>query len=115
MVELFRVAAGAPKAVEGVVDTETDGEDTVYTVEVTGLNSMTVEVTIDATGTITAMEVTDHTETAGIGGVVIDGDFIQGILDNQTDLDGIDTVAGATMTSEALVDAARKALEQYNG
>ncbi len=115
MVEIFRVAAGAPKQVEGVVDTTVDGDNTIYTVEVNGLEKITVKVTVDALGTIVEMVVTDHSETASLGGAVIEGAYIQGIIDGQDNLDGIDAVAGSTLTSNALVEAARKTLEQFQG
>lgn len=97
-----------------VIGSEQSGTDTVIGVRVYGMYEITVSVTIDNTGTITAMEVIDHNETSGIGEAVIDGTYLAGIISGQTDLSGIDSVSGATLTSTALVDAAQAAITEYN-
>lgn len=103
---------------EEVVEEETTEEETVVedpnaikiVKEVTGLSAMTVEVTL-VEGVITAIEVLEHTETEGIGGTVInEGVLIQTIIENQENLDSIDVISGATLTSNAIIEAAKSAL-----
>jgi uncharacterized protein with FMN-binding domain len=74
---------------------------------------MVVEVTIDNTGTITAMSVLSHSETEDIGAPLIEGTYLDDILAAQDDLSQLDAVAGATLTSDALKDAATFALSLY--
>ncbi len=110
---IFKLAAGVVDEVSVEEEVNESGES-VITVEVTGLNSMTVEVTV-LDGVIVSMVVVAHTETESIGGTLIEsGEFAGLIIDEQTDLDSVDVVAGATYTSNALIEAARVALETYN-
>lgn len=46
--------------------------------------------------------------------LVIDADFINTLIRNQQDLDNIDTVSGATISSTAIKDAVIKTIEAYN-
>ena len=70
-------------------------------------------VTFDADGRITAIAVRDAQKTDGVGGVLTaDGsDYINALIAGQDDLDGVDGVSGATMTSNALKQAVRYAQE----
>lgn len=47
-------------------------------------------------------------------GLVIDADFINTLIRNQQDLDNVDTVSGATISSTAIKDAVIKTIEAYN-
>ena len=69
-------------------------------------------ITFDADGRITAIDVRDAQETDGVGGVLTadDSDYINALIAGQDDLDG-DGVSGATMTSNALKQAVRYAQE----
>lgn len=60
-----------------------------------------------------AIAVRDAQETDGVGGVLTaDGsDYINALIAGQDDLDGVDGVSGATMTSNALKQAVRYAQE----
>jgi len=110
---IIKLAAGVVDEVSVEEEVNESGES-IITVEVTGLNSMTVEVTIEE-GLIVSMVVVAHTETESIGGTLIEsGEFTGLIIDEQADLDSVDVVAGATYTSNALIEAARVALETYN-
>ncbi len=84
-----------------------DGE---YTDAVVGHNGgdLTVKVTI-ADGKIAGVEVVSHTETAGISDAPIAQVPANIVKDNTPD---VDTVAGATVTSNAIMDAVAKCLEQ---
>lgn len=103
-----------------VVSSNVDGDTVKLTVEGEGFYPMTAEVTF-VNGTMTAFEITDHRETANWGEVLIDaGDLQQAIIDNQSNISGIDlgdyvVVAGGTVsaTAEALIDIASTAVEHF--
>ena len=84
-----------------------DGE---YTGAVVGHNGgdLTVKVTI-AGGKIANVEVVSHTETAGISDAPIASVPAAIVAGNTV---AVDTVAGATVTSNAIIDAVVKCLEQ---
>ncbi len=69
---------------------------------------LAVSVELDDQGKILALTVGDHQETEGIGDIPIEK-LPPLILDSQS-LD-VDTISGATVTSQAILDATAKALE----
>ncbi len=100
---------------EGVVTT-TENEDgtTVCEVVTQGFGGeIETNVTFDANDRITAISVRDAQETDGVGGVLTadDSDYINALIAGQDDLDGVDAVSGATITSNALKQAVRYAQE----
>ena len=70
---------------------------------------LTVNVTLNK-DKITAVEVTSHTETPGISDPAISGTPAEIVKANS--IEGIDVVAGATITSQAIIDATKTALEK---
>lgn len=72
-----------------------------------GEGGVSVSVTVDEAGKITALEVTADTETPTVGGAavqpMIDAILASGSAD-------VDTVAGATITSGAIIEATKAAL-----
>ncbi|MCI9146695.1 MAG: FAD-dependent oxidoreductase [Hungatella sp.] len=79
----------------------------------TGMNgSVTVKVTMDGDA-IGSVEVLEHSETDGIGTLAIDGmtEKFKG-LSTAEEIDGVDTVSSATITSKALQEAVKDALSQ---
>ncbi|HHT46642.1 MAG TPA: FMN-binding protein [Firmicutes bacterium] len=82
--------------------------DGTYTGTATGFQpDLTVEVTVSG-GAITAIEVVSHGETAGISDKAI-AEMPGRIIDAQ-DLD-VDTISGATMTSQGIINAVADALK----
>jgi fumarate reductase flavoprotein subunit len=80
-----------------------------YTATVKGHNGdLTVEVEVDK-NTILSIEAVEHAESPGITDLVFER-IPQGILDQQNLV--VDVVAGATVTSNALIEAIIAALEQ---
>ena len=99
---------------EGVASTTPVEEGTRYEVVTQGYGGeMETYVTIDGEGRITAISVRDHQETAELGGKLVeaDSDFIQALIAGQDNVEGVDAVAGATVTSEAMKKAVRLAQE----
>ena len=83
-----------------------------YTATVAGRNAdITVEVTFTE-DSIENVTVTDHAETDGIGTTAIDK--LPGAIVEAQSL-GVDSVAGATITSEALIAAVADCVEQAGG
>jgi uncharacterized protein with FMN-binding domain len=79
------------------------------TVEVEGHNGpITVEVTLDG-DTITAVEVLDHAETDGLADPALEEVPAAIVEANSTD---VETVSGATVTSEAIIEAVNQALAE---
>ena len=87
-------------------------QDGTYTGVGTGKGGeMKVEVTISG-GAITAVNVTEHQETEGICEPAIER-IPKTIVDNQSVL--VDAIAGATITSDAILDAVKSCIEQAGG
>lgn len=98
MVLVGCVAAGAEGMTPGT-----------YTAEAEGFHgTIKLEVTVDAEA-ITGIEVVEHSETAGIGEAALPV-LVESVLEHQTT--GVDSVAGATVTSEAFKAALTDALNQ---
>ena len=98
MVLMGCVAAGAEGMTPGT-----------YTAEAEGFHgTIKLEVTVDAEA-ITGIEVVEHSETAGIGEAALPV-LVETVLEHQTT--GVDSVAGATVTSEAFKAALTDALTQ---
>jgi len=72
---------------------------------------VTVEVTLSETA-ITAVKVTEHSETAGISDPAIER-IPAAIVDGQTL--AVDTVSGATNTSRAILTAVEDCIAQAGG
>lgn len=100
---------------QGVVNTTENEDGTVVKEVVTQGFGGEIEtnVTLDAEGKVIAISVRDAQETDGIGAVLTaDGsDYINALIAGQDDLDAVDAVAGATVTSGALKQAVQYALE----
>ena len=69
---------------------------------------ITVEATFDA-NSILDINITDHNETPAFAGMAIEG-TINAILASQST--NVDTIAGATMTSQAIINAVNDAITQ---
>lgn len=104
---------------QGVVThTTADGKTTVEVVTQGYGGEIETHVTFDdETKRIESVTVRDAQESDGIGAVLTaDGsDFLNSLVEGQDDLSSVETVSGATMTSNALIDAVNYALEYYNG
>lgn len=84
-----------------------DYEDGTHTATVDGHNGpLTVEVTVED-GAITNVEVTEHSETEGLSDPAIEDVPAAIVENNSTD---VDTVSGATVTSNAIIEAVNAAL-----
>lgn len=102
---------------EGVVTSSTaDGKTTVEVATQGYAGEIETHVTYDdATGKIEAISVRDAQEPPERGGLLTaDGsDYLNALLAGQDDLNGVDAVAGSTVTSDALKKAVLFANEYY--
>lgn len=100
---------------QGVVNTTENEDGTVVKEVVTQGYGGEIEtnITLDAEGKVIAISVRDAQETDGIGAVLTadNSDFINALIANQDALDELDSVTGATVTSNALKQAVQFALE----
>ena len=108
-----RHVAGLLDVLMVLVGCEAAGEEGMtpgtYTAEAEGFHgTIKLEVTVDAEA-ITGIEVVEHSETAGIGEAALPV-LVESVLEHQTT--GVDSVAGATVTSEAFKAALTDALTQ---
>ena len=62
-------------------------------------------------GKIISIEITSHHETANRYQLVLDEDYINKLITNQNDLESLDTVSSATVTSNALKKMITNVLE----
>lgn len=99
---------------QGVVNvTENEDGSVVKEVVTQGYGGeVETHVTLDAEGRVTAISVRDAQETDGIGAVLTaDGsEYIAALIAGQDDLDAVDAVTDATVTSDALKQAVQFAL-----
>ena len=72
-------------------------------------------VTFDDSGEIVDISIRDAQETADIGEELTqdDSDFINSIIENQDNLENVEVVSGATITSNSLIKAVELAKEYY--
>lgn len=83
-----------------------------YTVDVKGYkDGMKVKVTLDETR-ITAVEILEHQETAGVSDAALEQMPVR-IVEKQSV--SVDTISGATKTSEGVLEAVRSAIQTAGG
>lgn len=102
---------------EGVVSHREKDGNTVVEVVTQGFGGeIETNVSFDSEGKIVAIEVRDANETADIGGVLTaeGSDYIKALIDGQAEVQGVEAVSGATVTSNALNKAVVFALEYFN-
>lgn len=110
-VEAVSGASLTSAAIMEAVDNALLDAATAYQVTVDGHNGpVTVEVALED-GTITSVEATEHEETAGLGDVALEELSATIVENNSTD---VEVVSGATVTSEAMLEAVDLILEVAN-
>lgn len=82
-----------------------------YTETVEGHNGpITLDVVIGEDGKIASVTPTEHSETAGLGDTAMTTTIDSIVKANGTE--GVETVSGATVSSQAVIDAVNAALEK---
>lgn len=103
---------------EGVTNhSVTDGNTKVEVVTQGFGGEIETHVTFDAEGKIVSVTVRDAMETENVGALLYaeGSDFLNALVEGQNDLGSVETVSGATVTSEALIEAVQFAIDYYNG
>lgn len=110
-VEVVSGASVTSGAIMAAADNALLEASLVYQATVAGHNGpMTVEVALEE-GTITRVEVVEHDETEGLADPALEETPAAIVENNSTD---VDTVSGATVTSEAIIEAVNLVLEVVN-
>lgn len=100
----------APNGVETEATTEAAANATKYEGTATGFNDSTIKVSVTMDGDkITAVEVLEHGETAGVGDTAMET-IIGQVVEGQSL--AVDAVAGATYSSNGIKDAIANALTE---
>lgn len=114
------VILAASRRVEGNKDPNFDitskeevGNQTIYNVSQEGYGGKIRAKVIIENDRIVSLEITSHHETANRYQLVLDSDYINQLINNQDNLDGLDTVSSATVTSNALKKLVINVLEDY--
>jgi len=85
---------------------------------IAGVNGFSGEIRIicavDPSGKIIAVSTLSHTETKGIGTIIEQDSFLSPFSGKDSNLDGIDTVSGATITTRAFIGAIEDVLKAYD-
>ena len=114
------VILAASRRVEGNKDPNFDitskeevGNQTIYNVSQEGYGGKIRAKVIIENDRIVSLEITSHRESANRSHLVLDSDYINQLINNQDNLDGLDTVSSATVTSNALKKLVINVLEDY--
>lgn len=110
-VDVISGATLTSKAVKSAVDEALFGAATSYQVTVQGHNGPLTVVAAVEDGTITNVEVTEHVETDGLADPAL-ADVPAAIV--ETNSTEVEVVSGATITSEAIIEAVNLILEAIN-
>lgn len=114
------VILAASRRVEGnkdpnfdITSKEESGNQTIYNVSQEGYGGKIRAEVIIENDRIVSLEITSHHETSNRYQLVLDSDYINQLINNQDNLDGLDTVSSATVTSNALKKLVINVLEDY--
>lgn len=78
-----------------------------------GKNTMNLICGIDSNGQIVYTKTLSHAETAGLGSKTADDDFRLQFSGQDSSLSGVDTISGATFSSNYYIEGIRSAFEAY--
>ena len=78
-----------------------------------GKNTMNLICGMDADGVIVATKTLSHAETAGLGSKTADEGFRSQFTGKDASLEGVDTISGATFSSNYYIQGIRSAFEAY--
>ncbi len=96
-----------------ITSKEKNGNQTIYNVSQEGYGGKIRAEVIIENDRIISLEITSHHETASRYQLVLDSDYINQLINNQDNLDNLDTVSSATVTSTALKKLVINVLEDY--
>ena len=96
-----------------IISKEQNNNQTIYNVSQEGYGGKIRAEVIIENEKIISLEITSHHETANRYQLILDSDYIDQLINNQENLDNLDTVSSATVTSSALKKLVINVLEDY--
>lgn len=78
-----------------------------------GKGTMNLICSIDSEGHIVRTKTLSHAETAGLGSKTADDPFRDQFVGKDSSLEGVDTITGATFSSNYYIEGIRSAFEAY--
>ena len=96
-----------------IIDKTKQDNIIVYTVTQKGYGGKIEAVVKIENDRIVSVEVTSHRETANRYQLIIDSDYIAQLINNQDNLDNVDAVSSATVTSTALKNMLVNVIKDY--
>ena len=96
-----------------IISKEQNNNQTIYNVSQEGYGGKIRAEVIIENEKIISLEITSHHETANRYQLILDSDYINQWINNQENLDNLDTVSSATVTSSALKKLFINVLEDY--
>ena len=96
-----------------ITSKEEVGSQTIYNVSQEGYGGKIRAEVIIENDRIISIEITSHHETANRYQLVLDSDYINQLINNQDNIDNLDTVSSATVTSNALKKLVINVSEDY--
>ena len=96
-----------------IISKEQNNNQTIYNVSQEGYGGKIRAEVIIENEKIISLEITSHHETANRYQLILDSDYINQLINNQENLDNLDTVSSATVTSSALKKLFINVLEDY--
>ena len=107
---------GLPETVTGVYKA-TNGVGYVFMLTADGYggrDTLNMTCGIDSEGKITATQVLSHEETVGLGSKIAGEDFQSQFVGKDAGLEGVDTIGGATFSSNYFIGAIQDAFTAYD-
>ena len=105
--------SGAPEGIEEVYVSDNGVGYAITGVGKGYGGEMKVAVGIDNSGCIVNLKVISHEETAGVGSKVADSKYLDTIKGKDSSLDGVTSIAGATVSSKCLMGVIENAFTAY--
>lgn len=96
-----------------IIDKTKQDNITLYTVTQKGYGGKIEAVVQIENNRIVSIEVTSHRETANRYQLIIDSNYITQLINNQDNLDNVDTISSATVTSTALKNMLENVMKDY--
>lgn len=96
-----------------IIDKTKQDNITLYTVTQKGYGGKIEAVVQIENNRIVSIEVTSHRETANRYQLIIDSNYIAQLINNQDNLDNVDTISSATVTSTALKNMLENVMKDY--
>ncbi len=96
-----------------IISKEENTNQTIYNVSQKGYGGSIKAQVIIENDKIISLEITSHHETSNRYQLIIDNNYLEQLIDHQEDIENLDTVSSATVTSTALKKLVKNVLLDY--